>query len=171
MKRYANIVLVGFMGTGKTSVGKVLANRLHMVFVDMDEVIEQREGMTVSRIFEEKGEPHFRTLERQLVLELSAKSGLVVGTGGGVVLNPDNISDFSRNGLVVCLSARPEAILARLSADSTRPLLAEGDKKKRIMTLLDSRKKLYDAVQHRIDTTDLTVEKIADKIVALFNEA
>jgi shikimate kinase len=171
MKHYSNIVLVGFMGTGKTSVGKALAKRLRMVFVDMDNVIEQRVGMTVTQIFEEKGEREFRALERQLVHELSAKSGLVVATGGGIVLNPDNISDFSRNGLVVCLSARPETILARLSADSSRPLLTDCDKKNRIVTLLDSRKKLYNAVPHQVDTTDSTIAEIADKVVALFNTA
>ena len=120
------------MGTGKTSVGKLLAGKLGMSFVDMDDVIEKQEGKSISRIFAEDGEPHFRSLERKLVRELSLKKGLVIGAGGGVVLNHYNIKDFSSTGLVVCLTAEPETILERVAKDTNRPLLAEGNQLEKI---------------------------------------
>ena len=168
MKQKQNIVLVGFMGTGKTGVGKLLADKLSMSFVDMDDVIEKQEGKSISSIFAEDGEPYFRSLERKLVRELSQKSGLVIGTGGGVVLNHYNIKDFSRTGLVVCLTAKPEIILERVAEDTDRPLLAEGNKLEKIKTMLDRRKQFYDAIPDRIDTTKLTINEIADKIIELY---
>jgi shikimate kinase len=91
----------------------------------------------------------------------------VIAAGGGIVLNPDNIGDYSKTGLVVCLSASPEAILKRTAADTNRPLLAGDDKMKKILNLLESRRRLYEAIPHRIDTTSLTVEEVADKILAM----
>lgn len=159
-----NIVLLGFMGTGKTTVGMILAKRLGMTFVDMDCVIEERTGKTVSRIFADDGEPSFRALERNLVKELSAKRGLVIGSGGGVVLNADNIKDFDRSGLVVCLTAEPAAILKRISGDSSRPLLEGGEKAEKILKLLESRRALYDAIARKVDTSFLTPEQVADRV-------
>ena len=101
MHTNSNIVLMGFMGTGKTSVGKHLAAALNLELVDMDQIIEQRAGKPITRIFAEEGEPHFRKLERALAQELSARSGLVIACGGGVVLNPDNVRDYSRSGQVL----------------------------------------------------------------------
>lgn len=159
-----NIVLLGFMGTGKTTVGTILAERLRMTFVDMDRVIEEKTGKTVSRIFAEDGEPHFRVLERDLVKELSAKRGLVIGAGGGVVLNADNVTDFDRSGLVVCLTAEPAAILRRTSGDGSRPLLEGGEKADKILRLLESRRSLYAAIPRRVDTSGLTPAEVAGKI-------
>jgi len=163
-----NIVLVGFMGTGKTRVGQCLAARLGMMFFDMDELIEQRAGKTVSRVFAEDGEPHFRSQERDLVRELSIRDGLVIATGGGIVLNPDNVRDFGRDGLLVCLSATPEAIFARVAREKHRPLIENGDKMRGIRERLESRRKLYEAIPHQIDTTNLTVEEVADRVAALY---
>jgi len=164
MQGHRNIVLVGFMGTGKTTVGKILAERLGMRFVDMDDVIVEREGKPVSRIFAEDGEPHFRRAERRLAEELSSQSGWVVGAGGGIVLNRDNILDFERSGHVVCLWAGPETILARVSDDTSRPLLAEGDKLRKIGELLEKRRPLYEAIPLRVDTTGKTPAAVADEI-------
>ncbi len=147
-----NIVLVGFMGTGKTTVGRLLSETTGMPLVDMDTLIEARAGKTINEIFAEDGEPHFRWLERQLVQELAAGENQIISTGGGIVLNPDNIADFEKNGLVVCLLADAETVLERLQHDSTRPLLA-GDKRTRILELLESRKPLYESIPHRIDTS------------------
>src|SRR5258706_82205 len=94
-----NLVLVGFMGSGKTDAGKLAAARLKMTFVDMDEIIEQRHGQTISKIFETKGETFFRRQERALVRELAAKQDQVIATGGGVVLDQNNLRDFSRTGI------------------------------------------------------------------------
>jgi len=163
-----NIVLTGFMGTGKSSVGKHLAARLALTFVDMDAVIEERAGKPIARIFAEDGEQHFRNLERQLVQELAARQGLVIATGGGVVLNPENIRDLSRSGLVVCLSASPSEILRRVAHETHRPLLQADDKEARIIALLEARRKLYAAIPVQIDTTNLSVEQVADQIAALY---
>jgi len=162
-----NIVLVGFMGTGKTTVGRLLSERTGMPLVDMDERIEERAGKTINRIFAEDGEKAFRALERQIARELSAQSGLVVSTGGGVVLDPDNISDFERNGLVVCLLASAETILERVESDNTRPLIA-GEKKEKILQLLETRRPLYEAFEHKIDTEGASPESITDQIIALY---
>jgi len=164
----SNIVLAGFMGTGKTATGQILARLLNMTFIDMDDVIMQRAGKPISRIFAEDGEPHFRALERTLVRELSAGKGLVIATGGGIVLNPDNISDYGRTGLVICLSATPETILSRLSNDTSRPLLSGDEKMKKILALLEARSHLYAAIPHRIDTSSLSPEKVADQVIELF---
>jgi shikimate kinase len=166
-----NIVLVGFMGTGKSATGKVLAKRLGREFLDMDTLIEKREGKSIAAIFAEDGEPHFRKLERALVQELAGCSGLVIAPGGGIVLNPDNIADFGRSGLVVCLKATPETILKRVGNDTNRPLLQGGDKLQKIKDLLGKRKALYDAVPHGIDTDGQTPEQTADAVLALFDVA
>ena len=89
-----NIVLVGFMGSGKTTVGKLLAEQTGMPLVDMDTQIEERAGKTINEIFAQDGEPHFRALEREMAQELASKTGQIISTGGGIVLNPDNIADF-----------------------------------------------------------------------------
>jgi len=163
-----NIVLLGFMGTGKTTAGRILAARLGMTLVDMDEVIAERAGKTISAIFAESGEPYFRALERALVQELSRRTGLVVAAGGGVVLNPDNVADYARSGLVVCLTAEADAILRRVRGESHRPLLEDGDKAARVLQLLESRRAKYEAIPSRVDTTALTPEQVADRIVALY---
>lgn len=167
MNQYANIVLVGFMGTGKTSVGKGLARRLGLEFLDMDKVIVERQNKSIQQIFAENGEPFFRMLEKNLAKELSAQKGRVIATGGGIVLNPDNIKAFSGTGLVVCLTATPEAILKRVERDTTRPLLATGDKMTKITELLNARKHLYDAIPVRIDTSALQVPDVINRIIAI----
>lgn len=165
--RPRNIVLVGFMGTGKTTVGKRLAQRLGMTFVDMDDIIVERQGKPVSRIFEEDGESAFRALERGLALELAEQRGLVIGAGGGLVLNPDNIRVFERTGRVVCLSLDPETILERLANDRSRPLLAGEDKERKLRETLAARQTLYDAMAIQINRTGLDVGQTVDRIVAL----
>lgn len=159
-----NIVLFGFMGTGKTSVGKMLASELGMEFLDMDHVIEEREGRAISDIFATDGESYFRELERDLVKKLAARDGLVIGTGGGVVLNEANIDDFAATGLCVCLNADPEEILKRLEHDGSRPLLAEGDKLQKIKAILDARKDLYARVPQQVDTGSLSVNQVVQRI-------
>lgn len=164
-----NIVLVGFMGTGKTTVGRLLAKQTGMPLVDMDALIEKRAGKTINEIFAEEGEAHFRNLERELVRELSAKEAQIVSTGGGIVLNPDNIADFEKTGLVVCLLADAASVLERVRHDTTRPLLA-GDKEANIIRLLETRKPLYEAIPHTIDTSGRpSPEPTAQEIIALYD--
>lgn len=163
-----NIVLVGFMGTGKTSTGRAVAARLGRAFIDMDAEIERRQGCTIPALFARAGEAHFRTLERALVRELAARRELVVAPGGGIVLNPDNLRDFAEGGLVVCLRASPEMILARVGGDANRPLLQVEDKLGRIRELLARRQPLYDAIPHQLETDGLTPEQVAEDVLALF---
>ncbi len=165
-----NIALLGFMGTGKSTVAALLARRLGRRIVEMDAVIEQRAGKPIAAIFAEDGEPHFRHLERALIQELAAQRGLIISCGGGIVLNPDNVRDLEAGGLVVCLTASPQVVLQRVAAATHRPLLEGGDKARKILALLASRRALYDAVPHRIDTSARTPEEIADLILALFSQ-
>lgn len=165
-----NIVLMGFMGTGKTSVGKRLAATLGLRFVDMDHVIEERAGKPITRIFAEEGEPHFRALERALAAELSAQSGLAIACGGGVVLNPDNLRDYGRTGLVVCLTATPETILERTAKATHRPLLEQQDRFQRIVDLMEKRRTLYAAIPHQVDTTRLSPQEVVEAILRLYRE-
>lgn len=153
------------MGTGKSAVGKHLAEALHCRFVDMDELIESRAGKPISRIFAEDGEHRFRAMERDLVFELAQQQNLVIATGGGIVLNPDNMRDFSQSGLVVCLSAEPEEILRRVGNSTHRPLLNQPDPAAAIRNLLAKRQPLYDAIPCQVNTTGLTVEQVAEKIL------
>jgi len=162
-----NIILIGFMGTGKTVTGRALAERTGMELVDMDAQIELRAGKTIPEIFAESGEPGFRVLERNLVKELSTRNGLIISTGGGIVLNPDNLADFEKTGLVICLTASPETIFQRLEKDTTRPLLS-GDKKKQIAALLEKRQPLYAAIVHQINSDDLGPAERAAAILDLY---
>ena len=163
-----NIVLVGFMGTGKSATGHVVAAQLSRTFVDMDAVIEERAGKKISAIFAEEGEPHFRKLEHELALELSNQSDLVIATGGGIVLNPDNIAAFEKTGVVICLHAEPDMILHRVSKHTHRPLLQNDDKTAAIRELLAKRKPLYDAISLSIETTHQTPQETAQEVVALY---
>ena len=164
-----NLVLVGFMGTGKSAVGRILAARMSRTFVDMDATIETRTGKTIPTIFAEDGEPYFRALERALASELAARTGLVVASGGGLVLNPQNIRVLSRTGTVVCLTATPEAILARLSGSQNRPLLAGTERERRVRDLLEQRRPFYEAISLQVDTTYLTPDAVADAIMHLLD--
>jgi shikimate kinase len=163
-----NIVLVGFMGTGKTTVGRLISEQTGMPLIDMDALIEERAGKSITDIFAQDGEPHFRTLERKMVQDLALKEGQIISTGGGIVLNPDNITDFEKTGLVVCLLASAETVLDRVRHDDTRPLLA-GDKETKIIQLLETRKPLYEALVHKIDTSGRpSPNPTATEIIALY---
>jgi 3-dehydroquinate synthase len=141
----ANIVLTGFMGTGKTTVGKLLAQQLGYDFVDTDELIERRAGKTIPEIFEQMGEAAFRQMEADLARELAARQAVVVSTGGRLMLDPDNAAALTRTGRVFCLVATPEEILDRVTKDfdHERPLLAVSDPMERIVELMRDRKEDY----------------------------
>lgn len=163
-----NIILTGFMGTGKTSVGLEVARRLRLPFVDMDAEIEARTGKSIATIFSEEGEPRFRNLEAEMCRELSARRGLVIATGGGALLNEENRRCMSDSGLVICLTCQVEEILRRLSESDDRPLLAVSERKREIESLLARRRAAYEAIPHRIDTTGLTVDEVAEQVIALW---
>ena len=163
-----NIVLVGFMGSGKSSTGRYVAERLDRPFLDMDTEIERREGRSIPDIFAQQGEPHFRQLERALVQELAARASLVIAPGGGIVLNPDNVRDFAARGVVINLRVSPEMVLSRVGQDPHRPLLQGADPLQRIRDLMARRKDLYAAVPYQIDTDGLTPEAVGDLVLDLF---
>jgi shikimate kinase len=171
MRPMKNLVLVGFMGSGKTSAGKLAAQRLGMTFVDMDAVIEQRHGQTISKMFETRGEAFFRQRERALVRELASEQDRVVATGGGIVLDGNNLRDFSRTGIVVCCWVDAKVAYERTKDAKHRPLLGtDGDCLARIEALLHEREALYKAVSYRIDTSAMSVEQQADEIVHMYKQ-
>jgi shikimate kinase len=166
-----NLVLVGFMGSGKTSAGKIVAHRLGLKFVDMDDLIEQRHNQTISKIFETKGEAFFREHERKLVRELAARQDHCIATGGGVVLDPNNLRDFARSGVVICCWVDAHVAYERTKHTKHRPLLeADADRLARIEALFRQRESRYLAIPLRIDTSSLTVEQQADELVRIYQE-
>ena len=159
-----NIVLVGFMGTGKSAVAKILAARTARRLVEMDALIQRKEGMSINEIFAQKGEPYFRAREREVVQALSAKTGLVISTGGGVVLNPDNVKDFQQTGTVICLSASPETIYQRVKHRTHRPLLKTPNPLEKIKELLIARAPHYARADATVITDGKSIEEIAGEI-------
>ncbi|MFH5182991.1 shikimate kinase [Paenibacillus sp. TAB 01] len=160
----SNIVLIGFMGTGKSTVGRMLSERLGWTFTDTDILIERQQGTTISEIFRLHGEAAFRKIESETIEAVLQGERQVVSTGGGAVLAEQNRRNMLEGGLVVALSATAETIIERVSQDQTRPLV-QGDVSERVHTLLETRKHAYDFAELRIDTSELSVEQIVQKIV------
>ncbi len=163
----SNIVLCGFMGCGKSTVGKLLAEKLGFEFCDSDAVIEQREGTAISQIFNLKGEGYFRALESNVIRELSSKSGLVIATGGGAVLNSENAEMLRNSGVVVFLDVSPETVLKRLEGDKTRPLLMRDDKESAVRQLIETRRPFYTAAAHITVDAEDSPQNITEKILEL----
>ncbi|MEM4390102.1 MAG: shikimate kinase [Candidatus Micrarchaeia archaeon] len=161
-----NITLVGFMGTGKSSVGRLLAKRLGMRFVDTDAIIEKETGASISEIFAKHGEQKFRDIERDVVRRVALEDNLVISAGGGVVLRKENIDDLKRNGPVICLTATPEEIWARVKKSSHRPLLMVSDPLARIRELLAAREPAYALADAQVETTGISIAEVAEKVMA-----
>ena len=164
-----NIVITGFMGTGKSTVGELVAQQLNREFVDMDSLIEQREGRAISQIFAEAGEPYFRQLEANLCHELSARSGLVIATGGGALVTEANRRVMERTGLVICLTCEPDELWRRIGHSEDRPMLAQRDEARfaRLAALLTQRQPAYGRIQHQLDVTHLSPEEAAAEVCPL----
>lgn len=167
MKNVKNIVLIGFMGTGKTAVGRRLAGRLGLNFVDTDAEVERVTGKTIPQIFARDGEKRFRSEERLVIQKFSRQEGLVISTGGGAVLNPENVADLKRNGILICLKADPEIIYQRVKGKKHRPLLLKkGDLKDQISRLLEERKPYYEVADYTVDTGQRPPDRVVDEIIA-----
>lgn len=167
-----NIILTGFMGTGKTTIGKRLATMLQREFIDTDVFIENREKKTIPQIFEELGESAFRKMEMEVAAELGQKENLVISTGGRLLLEPANVEALGRAGDIFCLTASPETILERVGGDklSTRPLLNVADPKKKISELLKQRQVGYNQFE-TVSTDGKKPEEIAEELKHLLEES
>jgi shikimate kinase len=159
-----NIVLVGFMGTGKTFVGKLLAERLGWRFVDSDHWIELRQNQTIPEIFRDHGEAIFRKLETQALVEILAGKDQIIATGGGAVLAAENREAMLANGFVIALTASPEEIILRVGRDQNRPLL-QGNAEERVHAIMEQRKHAYDFANFYLDTMNLSPRAIVDAII------
>lgn len=158
-----NIYLIGFMGCGKSTVAKKLESLYQMQSVDMDQMISQREGMTIPEIFSVKGESYFRECESTLLHELNHKTGFVVSCGGGVVMRRENVALMKEKGHICLLAARPQTILDRVSRNDDRPLLQGKKNVGDIAALMETRQPAYEAAADFICFTD---QKSADEIAA-----
>jgi len=171
MSPESNLILTGFMGTGKTTVGRLVAQKLGREFIDTDLVIEERHG-PIHEIFEHQGEPAFRDIERALARELGRRSGLVIATGGRMLLDPENVEELSKNGRIFCLVATPEEIYDRFTRDPcrvSRPLLDVEDPKQRIVELLDERAADY-ARFSQLATDHIEPDVIAQELADLWSK-
>jgi len=160
-----NIVLTGFMGTGKTEVGKELSRLLDMKLIDVDTEIEKSRKLTINDIFKKFGEPRFREIETEMIKNLSEKKNIIISTGGGAVLKQENMNALRKNGVIVCLTASPETILKRTSRNNDRPLLQVENPLKKIKELLNFRKPFYEKADIIINTNDKTPLQIAEEII------
>ncbi|MDP2167852.1 MAG: shikimate kinase [Thermodesulfovibrionales bacterium] len=160
-----NIVLTGFMGTGKTEVGRELSRLLGFTLIDADEEIVKSEGMSINEIFARDGEPCFRDIETKTLKEISKRENVIVSTGGGAVLREENMAALRERGIIVWLTASPETILARTSNDSLRPLLQVQDPLKKIRELLEYRMPFYKKADILLDTEGKSPLQVAGEII------
>ena len=162
-----NIVLIGFMGCGKSTVGKVLAKRLQLPVEDTDKLIEAREGRTISDIFAKEGEGYFRDLETGLLQEISAESKVrILSVGGGTPVRPENRGLIKQCGMVIYLRVRPETVYGRVKHDAKRPLLQCDDPLGKIRELMASREDAYsECADNIIDVDEMSVEMVVEEIL------
>lgn len=166
-----NIALTGFMGVGKSSVGRALAEVLHFEFIDTDEVIESNAGKSINRIFADDGEPTFRGLESQIVQQLTTRDRVVISTGGGLAVSPDNLASLKSHALVVCLWASPEAIWERVRHQSHRPILQTIDPPARIRELLAQREPFYKQADVLVNTELRSLREVVQQVLHQFHLA
>lgn len=162
-----NIYLVGFMGVGKTVVGRILAQRLVRDFVEMDEIIVVRTGMQINDIFSQHGESYFRKLETDLLFELAAKDNLVVSCGGGLICNEQNLQLLKESGSVILLKAEASIIYERIKEHVHRPILKVKDPLAKIKALLAKRSPYYNQADYLVDTDNDSVDDVAGKIITI----
>ena len=171
LRQPANLALIGFMGTGKTSVGRLVAEQLGFEFLDTDELIQAHTGRTIADIFTKAGEPAFRALEKQIVQELSTRKKTVISTGGGLPTNPENLAALKSFALIVCLWASPGKIWERVRNQSHRPLLHDADPQKKIRELLALREPFYKQADVLINTDIRSVREAAQQVALQFRLA
>lgn len=162
-----NIVLIGFMGSGKTSVGQRLSELLEMDFIDTDNLIVEKTALTINEIFKSQGEDYFRELEGETIKNLNSRKNTIISCGGGVVLNPDNIKNLKVNGKIIWLKASPAETHNRISHDKTRPLLDDDFTVEELRRKLELRLSLYeDSKDIEVGTDGKSVDEICEEIVS-----
>lgn len=166
LPRRPNLALVGFMGTGKSSTGRLLASLLRYKFVDTDECIERQTGRKITEIFATDGEPAFRQMESDVVSSLATQERCVIATGGGLVLHPPNLDSLKTHALVVCLWASPDAIWERVRNQNHRPLLQDPNPKDKIRRLLEARTPAYRQADVLITTERRSIREVASQILS-----
>jgi len=166
-----NLALVGFMGTGKSAVGRLAAEHLQFTFLDTDELIENEVGKSISEIFAQQGETAFRQYERDVVSALSARRGVVIAAGGGLVAEPSNLASLKSHALVICLWASPETIWARVRSQTHRPLLQTPDPPGKIRELLEQRAPAYREADVQVFTEFRSPKEVAQHVVHQFHLA
>lgn len=164
-----NIILAGFMGTGKTTVGRLLARRLGWKLLDTDRLIEERARMPVDRIFDELGERAFRDMETDVAHSLPAMSNCVIATGGGFVLREENLRAANQAGVVILLMASAEQIWHRVRRSRRRPLLRTDNPREAIEKLLEERREAYNAIPTRVGSDGRSPQAVADEILELLS--
>lgn len=162
-----NIVLIGFMGTGKTSTGRLLARRLGRPFIDVDERLELMAGQSIRQIFANQGEDFFRRLEQDVVAQVSRYTNTVIATGGGVVERSANVKRLRRNGVLIALTATVDDILVRTAGRNSRPLLQRDDPRAAVENLLARRAPLYAHAEFSVDTSGRTPQQVCDHVIQL----
>jgi shikimate kinase len=166
-----NIILIGFMGVGKTEVGKLLAKKLKMTYIDTDSIIEKEQGMEINDIFKEKGEESFRDMETKLLDKLAGLKDRVISTGGGIVLRPGNVKKLKSMGPLVLLTSDHETVYKRVKGSGTRPLLNVDDPKAKIREILEFRMPIYKGIADlEVDTSLLSPEEASNKIAKFAKE-
>jgi len=170
-RQFRNIALIGFMGTGKSSVGRLIADQLRFILIDTDELIESRTGKSVAEIFAEEGEPAFRLHEQNVVAELSLRQRTVISTGGGVGASEANLASLKEHALVVCLWASPEKIWERVRGQTHRPLLKEADPLAKIRQLLAAREHCYKQADVLLNTEVRSLKEVAQQVLHQFHRA
>jgi len=162
-----NIALIGFMAVGKSAIGRTLARKLRRRFVDLDRVIERAEGSKVREIFEREGEAYFRQLEKQALATVLEANNQVIATGGGVILDNQNIQILRDKAVLIGLSAEMDVLLARAGDGTKRPLLLGSNRREKIEDLLRQRAARYAQAHVTIDTSNLTVDQVVKKIIGM----
>lgn len=163
-----NLALIGFMGSGKSCVGRMAADLLHFTFLDTDQVIEARAGKRISDIFAQDGERVFREWERRIVEELTRREKTVIATGGGLPIDPDNLASLKTHSLVICLWASPETIWERTHGHSHRPLLNESDPLTKIRQLLAAREPYYRQADVLVNTEMRSLREVVQHVLHQF---
>jgi shikimate kinase len=170
-RNLVNLALIGFMGTGKSSVGRLVAEQLRFEFLDTDDLIEARSGKPISDIFAQNGESAFRQLECDLVQELASRRQTVISTGGGLPVNPASLNSLKQHALVVCLWSSPEKIFERVREQSHRPLLHAPDPLGRIRSLLATREPFYKQADVLLNSEFRSIREVAQQVIHQFRLA